>query len=113
MLTKRQGDILDFIRRYIKDFGYAPTVRKIGDSFGIKSPNGVVCHLKALAKAGAISWEPHSARTLRILTDEPVKMSPMEKFVRSLLNPEELGHAVPAHVRDEARKVLGMEPCES
>lgn len=37
----------------------------------------------------------------------------LEQFVRSLLNPEELGHAVPAHVRDAARVALGMQAVES
>jgi len=33
-------------------------------------------------------------------------------FLRRFLNPEELGHAVPAHVRDDVREVLGMERVE-
>ena len=37
----------------------------------------------------------------------------LEQFVRSLLNPEELGYAVPAHVRDAARVALGMQAVES
>ncbi len=34
-------------------------------------------------------------------------------FCLSILNPEELGHAVPAHVRDEARRALGRAPVET
>lgn len=34
-------------------------------------------------------------------------------FALSLLNPEENGHAVPAHIRDEARKALGRRPVET
>lgn len=37
----------------------------------------------------------------------------LEQFVRSLLNPEERGYAVPAHVRDAARVALGMQAVES
>lgn len=33
-------------------------------------------------------------------------------FIRSLLNPEENGHAVPPHIRDAARRVLGMPTVE-
>lgn len=36
----------------------------------------------------------------------------MENFIKSLLNPEELGLAVPAHVRDSAREALGMPKVE-
>lgn len=37
----------------------------------------------------------------------------VEKFLRNLLDPEMYGHAVTAEVRDEARKLLGMEPVET
>lgn len=36
----------------------------------------------------------------------------MENFIKSLLNPEELGLAVPAHVRDSAREALGRPKVE-
>ena len=37
----------------------------------------------------------------------------VEKFLRNLLDPEMFGYAVTAEVRDEARKLLGMEPVET
>ena len=46
-LTKRQKLVYDFIRDKILNRGYGPTVREIGENFGISSPNGVMCHLKA------------------------------------------------------------------
>ena len=51
-LTERQREIYDFIRNKIEGRGYGPTVREIGLGFDIKSPNGVMCHLKALEKKG-------------------------------------------------------------
>ena len=36
-----------------------------------------------------------------------------KSFVKSLLNPDEYGHAVTAEVRDQARILLGMKPVES
>jgi SOS-response transcriptional repressor LexA len=53
-LTKKQAQVYDFIRDKIKNRGYGPTVREIGENFGISSPNGVMCHLKALEKKGLI-----------------------------------------------------------
>ncbi|MEI6324666.1 MAG: hypothetical protein WCO91_04390, partial [Gemmataceae bacterium] len=50
LLTERQVTILEFIREKIDTRGYGPTVREIGKAFNIKSPNGVMCHLKALEK---------------------------------------------------------------
>jgi repressor LexA len=53
-LTLRQKEIYEFIRSKIEGRGYGPTVREIGLAFGIKSPNGVMCHLKALERKGYI-----------------------------------------------------------
>jgi repressor LexA len=53
-ITKRQHEILDFIRDKIENRGYPPSIREIGEAFEIASPNGVMCHLKALEKKGLI-----------------------------------------------------------
>lgn len=66
-LTERQREIYDFIREKIVSRGYGPTVREIGDGFDIKSPNGVMCHLKALEKKGLITREEHSARAIQLV----------------------------------------------
>jgi len=65
-LTERQKEIYDFIKDKIESRGYGPTVREIGDGFGIKSPNGVVCHLKALEKKGLITRVERSARAIKL-----------------------------------------------
>ncbi len=54
-LTNRQEKVFDFIRARIKERGYGPTVREIGEHFKISSPNGVMCHLRALEKKGLIT----------------------------------------------------------
>jgi len=64
-LTARQQEIYDFICDRIDDRGFPPTIRDIGTAFEIKSPNGVMCHLKALEKKGFISREGKSARAIR------------------------------------------------
>ena len=70
-LTERQREIYDFIRGKIENRGYGPTVREIGLGFGIKSPNGVMCHLKALEKKGLIKREGFSARAIQLLDVRP------------------------------------------
>jgi repressor LexA len=65
-LTDRQREIYEFIRGKIESRGYGPTVRDIGDAFGIKSPNGVMCHLKALEKKGLILREEGKARAIQL-----------------------------------------------
>ena len=74
LLTLRQQEIYDFLRDKIITRGYGPTVREIGLRFGIKSPNGVMCHLKALEKKGVISRESHMSRAIQLL-DPPQAVS--------------------------------------
>jgi repressor LexA len=54
-LTDKQRRIFVFIRKHIESKGYPPAIRDICDEFKIKSPNGVMCHLKALEKKGYIN----------------------------------------------------------
>jgi repressor LexA len=74
-LTSRQRAIYDFIKEKIMKRGYGPTVREIGAGFKIKSPNGVMCHLKALEKKGLISREAHMSRAIQI--SEPLGRTSM------------------------------------
>jgi len=71
-LTDRQKDVYEFLRDKIRNRGYGPTVREIGLRFHISSPNGVMCHLKALEKKGLISREPNMSRAIQ-LTAEPIE----------------------------------------
>ena len=53
-MTDKQQAIYNFIRKHIEMKGFPPAIRDICDEFGISSPNGVMCHLKALQKKGYI-----------------------------------------------------------
>jgi repressor LexA len=70
-LTDKQLAVYEFIRDTIRGRGYGPTVRDIGDAFGIRSPNGVMCHLRALEAKGFIHREENKARAIE-LTHEPI-----------------------------------------
>ncbi|HOX28107.1 MAG TPA: transcriptional repressor LexA [bacterium] len=65
-MTSRQRDILDFIYEYYNEHGYPPSIRQIGEQFGIKSPNGVADHLKALERKGEIKLAPNTARGIEL-----------------------------------------------
>lgn len=67
-LTLRQSEVLDFIAGFIRSHGYGPTVREIGADFEIRSPNGVHCHLLALAKKKMIRWEPRRMRSIALVS---------------------------------------------
>lgn len=45
--------------------GYPPTVREIGELLGV-GPATIHGHLSALRRAGCVSWQPHSPRTIRL-----------------------------------------------
>ena len=64
-LTDRQREILDFITASITERGYPPTLREIGEHFGIRSTNGVNDHLKALEKKGHLRREDLKSRAMR------------------------------------------------
>lgn len=67
-LTPRQEFILGLIRRSIVDNGYPPTIREIGDAVGIRSANGVMCHLWALEQKGHIRRAPDLSRGIIVLS---------------------------------------------
>jgi repressor LexA len=53
-LTDKQDRILKFIVEYVNDKGYPPSIREIGNAFGISSLRGVTVHLDALERKGYI-----------------------------------------------------------
>ncbi|NLY12678.1 MAG: transcriptional repressor LexA [Gammaproteobacteria bacterium] len=66
-LTKRQSEILSFLKHWIEDNGYPPTRAEIAKELGFKSPNAAEDHLKALARKGAIEMIPGASRGLKIV----------------------------------------------
>lgn len=68
-LSKRQVEALDYIRRHLTQHGYAPSLREIMGAMRITSPNGVVCHIRALAEKGYIKFDKSTARSLRLVED--------------------------------------------
>lgn len=65
-LTYRQQRVYDMIRTLIVERGYGPTVREIGEEFNIRSPNGVMCHLRALERKGLIKRSPNKSRAIEL-----------------------------------------------
>lgn len=72
-LTKQQQVCYDFIRDCIVSRGYGPTVREIGEYMNIKSPNGVMCHLKALEKKSMIRRAANRSRAIELT--EPISQA--------------------------------------
>jgi repressor LexA len=65
-LTDQQQAVYDYIRGCILSRGYGPTVREIGEHMDIRSPNGVMCHLRALEKKGVIFRSANKSRAIEL-----------------------------------------------
>ncbi|MGH3082587.1 MAG: transcriptional repressor LexA [Gaiellaceae bacterium] len=68
MVTERQRAILDYLRAFVDEHGYPPTVREIGEAVGLRSPSTVHAHLAQLERAGLLRRDPTKPRAIE-LTD--------------------------------------------
>ncbi len=65
-LPERQQKSLDFIKEYIADKGYPPTIREIGDAIDVSSTSLVSYYLNRLEERGFITRESSSSRAIRL-----------------------------------------------
>ena len=65
-LTKRQQEIIDFIKHYGAKYGYPPTVREIGKAVGLASSSTVHAHLANLEKYGVLKRNPSKPRAIAV-----------------------------------------------
>jgi len=77
-LAGKRRRILEFIAEQIRDRGYPPSVREIGEAVGLTSPSTVHTHLQVLQREGylqrdptkpraiIVSWEPSSGAAIRV-----------------------------------------------
>jgi len=65
-LTEKQQAVLEFIRGFLREQGLPPTVREIGEYFGL-DPHAVHDHLKALERKGCLKRSSSKARSLRLV----------------------------------------------
>ncbi|HSG78042.1 MAG TPA: transcriptional repressor LexA [Acidimicrobiia bacterium] len=68
-ISTRQREILDLIVSTVRDRGYPPSVREIGEAVGLSSPSTVHSHLSALVKAGHLRRDPSKPRAIEVMTD--------------------------------------------
>ncbi|MGH2461885.1 MAG: transcriptional repressor LexA [Chloroflexota bacterium] len=69
-LSTRQTQILEFIRGYVRDHTYPPSVREIGDGVSITSTSVVDYNLRVLAKRGYIRRDPDISRGIELLDND-------------------------------------------
>jgi repressor LexA len=68
-LTARQREVLVIIEQYVRDRGYPPSVRDIGEAVGLTSPSTVHAHLAALQRRGYLRRDPTKPRAIEVRWD--------------------------------------------
>lgn len=84
-LTVKQIDVLEFIRSYKQENGYAPTGYEIQHAFGWKSETAAYTHLKALHSKGAINLARGISRGITIVGEYRPDAIKMEKQLKQIL----------------------------
>ncbi|PWV57485.1 transcriptional repressor LexA [Nocardiopsis sp. L17-MgMaSL7] len=67
-LTARQQSVLNCIQRYVRERGYPPSIREIGDTVGLSSPSSVAHQLKVLQRKGYLHRDQNRPRAVELRT---------------------------------------------
>jgi repressor LexA len=73
-LSRRQERIVDFIRRFVNEHQFPPTIREIGEAVDISSTSVVNYNLNALEKKGMIERDRNVSRGLRLAEEEQLSV---------------------------------------
>jgi repressor LexA len=68
-LTPRQREVLEIIEQHMRERGYPPSVREIGEAVGLTSPSTVHAHLNALQRRGYLRRDPTKPRAIEVRWD--------------------------------------------
>ena len=66
VLTWRQRKVLQVIRESVRERGYPPSIREIGEAVGLTSKSSVSHHLRTLRRKGYLHWDAGRPRTLGV-----------------------------------------------
>lgn len=72
-LTPKETEVLSVIAKNVRQKGYPPSVREIGDRVGLRSSSTVHGYLKRLEKKGIIKRDPTKPRAIEILSKDTVE----------------------------------------
>jgi site-specific DNA-methyltransferase (adenine-specific) len=77
MLTKKQKQILDYIKKFIKKAGYSPSLEEIRRHFRLASKSTVHHHLETLEEKGYLDKKDYKSRTINIHDHESMLQVPL------------------------------------
>lgn len=95
-ITKRQEDVLNYIKKYVVEHGFPPSTREIGAALGLSSPATVHTHLKKLEDAGCIRKTDSKFRTIEIVGENEFAQKNEELVKVPLLGKVACGNPIEA-----------------
>ncbi|AVM00493.1 repressor LexA [Gordonia iterans] len=69
-LTQRQREVLEYIRSSVRERGYPPSIREIGEAVGLTSTSSVAHQLRTLERRGLLKRDPHRPRAVNVRDDQ-------------------------------------------
>ena len=85
VLTARQREILDFLRKMLHEKAYPPTVREIGLAIGLSSSSTVQNHLNTLERKGYIRRDPAKSRAIELVEKRADRREKLRRIALSML----------------------------
>ena len=67
--TKKQQELLEYVREFINEHSYAPSYREIMNALNYKSVSTVAVHVDGLISKGILVKKDHSARSIRLASE--------------------------------------------
>src|SRR3989338_3389048 len=77
MITKKQKKVFDFVKTFVKNKGYAPSLEEIQKHFKLASVSTAHFYIFKLKKAGYLEKIKNKARTINVLKKEPLIKIPL------------------------------------
>ena len=77
-MTKRQKEIIKFIKQYLKEHDYAASLDEIAKHVGFKTNVGALYHCKILRKDGFIDFEDSQPRTIHVINRKTKNIDDIE-----------------------------------
>ncbi len=87
-LTKKQQQILDYMKEQLSLRGYPPSVREIGAAVGLKSTSSVHSQLEKLEAKGFIKRDPAKPRAIEIMNHNPFQLDKGDVYDDTVYRPE-------------------------
>jgi repressor LexA len=94
-LSRRQERMLDFIRRFVNEHQFPPTIREIGEAVDISSTSVVNYNLNALEKKGMIERDRNVSRGLRLAEEDQLSVGNPQVVRIPLLGRIAAGEPIP------------------